>query len=345
MKKIRCFVLLPVANRQETLLDSVSQLIDIASDFDRFKAFFQGVRGMIDMAERERGASVIYDSKNIEKFQEEMNTLNDGFISPQYALYELLTNAENIRGKLRQEPYGYYIWNFNTGIQISGSVSILAQIADEILQDEMGKAEKGKELAELVKKCLDEGMKIEGKGKLARNAEIVLEDGDRHVLMHNDSINPNRPTIPVIKDQYPHRDECPRLVCIHHVRNPVELECWIKQNRQPRKFHKHKHGEDGKGAEKNKAEDVSPLLCGKEHAQELLNTAIGDRMATKRLLNFDEEHEKYIVFERSEGREDGLENTYHGYHVENEGKIRVKDRGLLELLNLRMTNENSDGTD
>ena len=344
MKKIRCFVMLPVPNREEAIFDSDS-LLEIAEDLNSLQEFLQKYSEMIKTAERERGAGVIYDSENIEEFQQEMNAWNDEFMSLQDAFYVLLENAENIRDNLDQKPYGYFLWNFNTGIQISGSISILAQIAEEVLQDEAVKAEKGKKLAELTKKSLDEGsMKIEREGKLARIAEDVLQDGNRHVLVHNSSICPHRPTIPIIRDKDSHKDECPCLVCVQHVRNSDELKYWIMQNRQPRKFHLHKHGEYGKGAEANKGEKVSVLLCGRAHAQELLNTAVGDQRITKRLLNFDKECEKYIVFEKSEGKE-GLKNTYHGYHVENENEIHPKDRCLLKLLKIRMANKNADDLD
>ena len=343
MKKIRCFVMLPVPNREEAIFDS-DLLLDIAEDLNSLQEFLHKYSEMVEIAECERGARVIYDSENIEEFQQEMNAWNDEFISLQHGLYALLSNAEDIRGKLGQEPYGYFLWNFNAGIQISGSISILAQIAEEVLQDEAVKAEKGKKLAELTKKSLDEDMKMERQGKLARIAEDILQDENRHVLVHNSSICPNRPSIPIIRDKDSHKDECPRLVCIQYMKNSDELKSWIRQNRQPRKFHLHKHGEYGKGAEANKGEKVSVLSCGRAHAQELLNTAVGDQRITKRLLNFDKECEKYIVFEKSEGKE-GLKNTYHGYHVENENEIHPKDRCLLKLLKIRMANKNADDLD
>ncbi|GEM_PF-5271991 len=187
MKKIRCFVMLPVPNREEAIFDS-DLLLDIAEDLNSLQEFLHKYSEMVEIAECERGARVIYDSENIEEFQQEMNAWNDEFISLQHGLYALLSNAEDIRGKLGQEPYGYFLWNFNAGIQISGSISILAQIAEEVLQDEAVKAEKGKKMAELTKKSLYEDMKMKRQGKLARIAEDVLQDGNRHVLVHNSSI-------------------------------------------------------------------------------------------------------------------------------------------------------------
>jgi hypothetical protein len=318
----------------DPIFDNDSLLLEIADDSDRFQAFLRDFSEMIETAEREKGVRVIYDSVNINEFIEELGGLNDDYISPQYGLNALLSNAEDIREKFGQSPYGYYLWNFNAVIPISDSISILAQIAEEIFQDKAGKA---KELAELTQNFLNEGMKIENQGKLARTAEDVLQEGSRHVLIHKDKIRSNRPVIPVIRDSY--GDECPCAICIQHVENPDALECWIKKNRQPRKFHPHKHGEYGKGAEANKGEEVSRLLCGEEHAQALLNTAIGDQRVTKRLLNFDEEYKKYIVFEQSEADDKGLENTYHGYHLEDENKIRTKDRDLLKLLKSKMAKD------
>jgi len=278
MKEIKCFVLLPVLTRNESIFQSET-LYQSIDNLNRFREFLHNYQKMIEIVEREKGAKIIYDAENIKEFQQQMNGLDDEFMSLQYAFYTLLSNAENFRDKSKQATNClYFIWDLNqfTGIQISGPISTLAEIAEEKRQDE--------------------------------NKKLVL--------MHNDSIHLNRSIIPIIKDGY--GDRCPFFICIQHVKNSTELENWISQNRQPRLFNLNpKHGENGKGAKANKGEEVSVLLCNKKHAQELLDTAVGDKRISKKLFNFDNEHQKIIVFED----ENTPNNTYHGYHVDNENEV------------------------
>jgi hypothetical protein len=245
---------------------------------------------MIEIVAREKGAKIIYDAENIKEFQQQMNGLDDEFMSLQYAFYMLLSNAENFRENSKQAADClYFIWDLNqfTGIQINSPISTLAEIAEEKRQDE--------------------------------NKKLVL--------VHNDSIHLNRSIIPIIKDGYD--EKCPFFICIQHVKNSTELENWISQNRQPRLFNLNpKHGENGKGAKANKGEEVSVLLCNKKHAQELLDSAVGDKRISKKLFNFDNEHQKFIVFED----ENTPNNSYHGYHVDNENQVPQKFQKYLPPL-------------
>lgn len=286
MPELKCFVLLPILTRNESIFQSDS-LYHSLDNLNNFRYFLENYQKMIEIVEREKNAKIIYDAENIKQFQQQINMLDDEFISLQYAFYTLLSNAENFRDNPKAVPNSlYFIWDFNqfTGIQISGSISTLAEITKEKQQNE--------------------------------NQKLVL--------IHNDGIHLNRSMIPIIKDGY--SDKCPFFTCIQHVKNSTELETWIIENRQPRLFNLNpKHGENGKGAKANKGEKVSVLLCHKQHAQTLLDSSIGDKRINKKLFNFDNEHQKYIVFED----ENTPNNTYHGYHIDNEDEVPKNIRRLL----------------
>lgn len=100
---------------------------------------------------------------------------------------------------------------------------------------------------------------------------------------------------------------------------------WFVVNRiPPRQFRRNpKHGNKkrnvgGKG--------VSPLMCSPEKAQELLNSAIGNR--EKELFNLDTDQDQIIVF-KHEGPTP--ENIYHGYHVP-KGSKDVPDEIRIKLI-------------
>jgi hypothetical protein len=289
MREIKCFVLLPVLSRNESIFHSES-LYQSLENLNHFREFLHNYQKMIEIVEREKGAKIIYDAENIKEFQQQMNGLDDEFMSLQYAFYTLLSNAENCRdNSKRVADSRYFLWDLNQfiGIQINSSISTLAEIAEQKRQDE--------------------------------NKKLVL--------MHNDSIHLDRSIIPIIKDGS--NEKCPSFICIEQVKNSTELENWICQNRQPRWFNLNpKHGEKGKGAKANKGEEVSVLLCDRKRAQELLESAIGDKRITKKLFNFDNEFQQFIVFED----ENTLNNTYHGYHIDNENESEVPKNIREDLL-------------
>jgi hypothetical protein len=276
MTQIKCFVLLPVLTRNESIFQSES-LYQSIDNRDRFREFLHHYQKMIEIAECEKGVKIFYDAENINDFQRQMNELDEEFMSVQNAFYTLLSHAENCRDKSQLAVDSvYFIWDLNQfrGIQINRPISMLAEIAEEKRQN------------------------------------------NKLILIHNDSIHLNRSIIPIIKEDYGHK--CPFLICIEHVKNRIELENWIRQNRQPRCFNLNpKHGENGKGAKANKGENVSVLLCDKKHAQALLDSAVGDKRITKKLFHFDQEFQKFIVFED----ENTPNNSYHGYHIDNENEV------------------------
>lgn len=103
--------------------------------------------------------------------------------------------------------------------------------------------------------------------------------------------------------------------------NISEVFNWISTHHKPmRKYNWNpKHGENGCGAHKAHAgEYVSVLLCSKEHAAELLHTAIGLR-AWDVLYNYDPVHQKYMEYKaecKFEHMHNGAtERAYHSYHL------------------------------
>ena len=118
----------------------------------------------------------------------------------------------------------------------------------------------------------------------------------------------------------------------------VEVFNWVSKNHKPmRKYSWNpKHGENGYGAYKTSAgEYVSVLMCSKEHAAELLQTAIGLR-SWNVLYNFDPVHKKYMEykaeckFEHLQGEVE--ERKYHSYHLNSGELIPKRIEKKLRLL-------------
>lgn len=105
---------------------------------------------------------------------------------------------------------------------------------------------------------------------------------------------------------------------------------WICENRKPARQYNWnpKHGEYGKNIQANKGEYVSPLLCSKDYASEILKFAIGTR--NSRMLYVFDKQQKYFMEYKQES--DIVDNgthsfTYHSYHlVRNEDKGAEVDR-------------------
>lgn len=91
-----------------------------------------------------------------------------------------------------------------------------------------------------------------------------------------------------------------------------EIKDWFITNRIPKRNFQitDKHGENRQDIRVINGEIISPLRCSKEHAFELLKSAIGD--SKKDLYNFDPQNGEFIVF-KFEGN--NPQNMYHGYHV------------------------------
>ena len=113
---------------------------------------------------------------------------------------------------------------------------------------------------------------------------------------------------------------------------------WISSHRHPKRVYNWnpKHGENGKGAHPaNNGNEVSVLLCSKEHADEIMQKAIGEPMYDT-LYCFDDEYGKYMEY-KAECKYVHLPNdakirNYHSYHIDNDSSIPNKVKRKLELL-------------
>lgn len=96
------------------------------------------------------------------------------------------------------------------------------------------------------------------------------------------------------------------------ISNVNDLEKWFAIERLPqRNFHIiDKHGENRTEIRFINNEEISPLRCSKDEAQELLKYATGENL--KELYNFDKNKNCFIVF-KFEGNTP--QNLYHGYHL------------------------------
>lgn len=113
-----------------------------------------------------------------------------------------------------------------------------------------------------------------------------------------------------------------------------DIFCWLADNRIPPRVYNwnEKHGENGVGAHKlNKGDQVSVLLCSREHAQELMHKAIANPTFDV-LYCFDPQHKKYMEYKQDTVLTDKENNIvargYHSFHINDESRIpkEVKDR-------------------
>jgi hypothetical protein len=106
-----------------------------------------------------------------------------------------------------------------------------------------------------------------------------------------------------------------------------EVFSWLAQHRGRVRVYNWnpKHGEHGVGAHvANKGDEVSVLLCSKEHAQELLQEAVGTKY-WDRLWAYDPEYGKFMEFpaetKYAQLPDDAETRSYHSYHVDNSEDI------------------------
>lgn len=120
--------------------------------------------------------------------------------------------------------------------------------------------------------------------------------------------------------------------------NILEVFNWISHHHKPPRIYNWnpKHGENGCGAHKKHAgEDVSILLCSREHAAELLSKAIGLE-AWDLLYNYDSIYNRYMEF-KAECKYEHLhsatfERKYHSYHLSSEEDIPKRIINKLKIL-------------
>ena len=117
-----------------------------------------------------------------------------------------------------------------------------------------------------------------------------------------------------------------------------DLFGWLSKHHKPlRKYEwNEKHGENGKGAHSdNNGDEVSVLLCSKEHAAELLKIAIGEPNYDM-LHCYDSEYDKYMEYKAgckfANLQPDAKERTYHSYHINDESGIPKRVVFKIKLL-------------
>lgn len=113
---------------------------------------------------------------------------------------------------------------------------------------------------------------------------------------------------------------------------------WLSKHHKPlRKYEwNEKHGENGKGAHPdNKGDKVSVLLCSREHAEKMLQKAIGEPKYDL-LYCYDAEYGKYMEYKAGCKYEklpsDAKERTYHSYHIDDENQIPNSVMKKIEIL-------------
>ena len=113
---------------------------------------------------------------------------------------------------------------------------------------------------------------------------------------------------------------------------------WLSKHHKPlRKYEwNEKHGVNGKGAHRdNNGDEVSVLLCSKEHAAELLQIAIGEPNYDM-LHCYDSEYDKYMEYKAgckfANLQSDAKERTYHSYHINDEGNVPQRVANKIKLL-------------
>lgn len=116
---------------------------------------------------------------------------------------------------------------------------------------------------------------------------------------------------------------------------------WLVEHRCPMRIYNWnpKHGEHGVGAHPaNKGDKVSLLLCSKEHAEQLLQRALGTQ-GWDCLWTYDADHQRFMEFpaetKATQLPQDVAQRQYHSYHIENsEGipKEVLRRLGLIGAL-------------
>lgn len=107
------------------------------------------------------------------------------------------------------------------------------------------------------------------------------------------------------------------LECVIDVKKSIG---WFHSNRDTRGYTwNRKHGENGRGALKNKDEVVSPLECSREEAKSFLEEAIGYRHSNE-LYNYDPLNNKFMVWKCDAP---GTQN-FHAYHPVDQNEVDLK---------------------
>lgn len=248
------------------------------------------IESLLDASQIEKNGQLYYDSEELKIFIEQISLISDAgdfyLTNPKMLFYDWLQNATDWRKSPKQNPNHYYF------AWVVESQSVVSQ--------------QNKVIAELIEHAL--------------SSQIGL-------LVNFFQKLPSRGFHLSFKDYIPHDDHNPMFVKIFHATNQEELEKWLFANRTPRLFNLNpKHGENRQEIRYEKGEEISPLRCSKEEAQQLLQNALG-HLGVRDLFNYDKIHQKFIIF-----KDDNTpQNSYHGFHVENESKVPQRVRQLLKF--------------
>lgn len=318
MKKIYALIWFPKERLpNENPLTPFSDICDVLDERE-MKDFSERLESMIDFILCEIKSTLKYDRENTANFFQSLISIGEPYLESYSELFrDYLQNIDAIKPRYSKDSHcTFSIYEY-----------------------------------------LDQNIKIENDCGLAELAEIRLEEDKSNLeclILNMNSISTNREDITILRDVHP---EAPKFAYLPNVQTIKELYLWLKDNREPRIFTLHKkHGENGKNYWKsNKGDNVSPLLCSKEHAQDKLIEAIGDIRNNindskqfsendvdnkYQLYWYDENHSRYIVFQRDNKKIDDTENSYHGYHIEEEQirkeipkEIKSKIDKIRNLLN------------
>lgn len=288
--------------------DYVQELLEDTEE--SIQKFLEHLKDTLDCFYR-RKDKVFYNSEDIKVFLDFFNneTLKGEYLtSLKENLWDILENAENWQGKATIiDNASYYHWD------------ICAEKIEKIDNQQYKKT-----LAELTERILQE--------KKEHTYLLVLPVSDT-------SLYHCKPIITCFKDSFD-SEETPKFIKIDYVESPQKANQWLLKNRIPLTMNRsNKHGENGKGQFPAGIErKISKLYCNIEEAQELLNKAIGDeRIQENRVFNYDEKHQKFIVF-FYEGK--NPQNQYHAFHLDTEQEIQEQipnkiQKELKEKFNLK----------
>ncbi len=112
---------------------------------------------------------------------------------------------------------------------------------------------------------------------------------------------------------------------------------WMSSHHHPQRSYNWnpKHGENGKGAHPtNNGDEVSVLLCSREHAAEIIHKAVGEPMYDT-LYCYDTDFGKYMEFKadcKYEHLQDRTKRNYHSYHLSEESAIPHRIKKKLDIL-------------
>lgn len=128
--------------------------------------------------------------------------------------------------------------------------------------------------------------------------------------------------------------------CIESVPLSIkEVFEWMASHHHPQRSYNWnpKHGEYGKGAHPtNNGDEVSVLLCSRDHAAEIIHKAVGEPMYDT-LYCYDTDFGKYMEFKadcKYEHLQDRTKRNYHSYHLSEESAIPHRIKKKLDILTM-----------